>query len=119
MLWQGVSQLPDFKTNFPKWQPKAMREAVPQKDRLNDAGIDLVQQVSMPRALLSNRCATPPCVLGAPRRACCTPPPCLPDRASQMLAYTPNARITAKDALEHHYFKGLNRDTVGMIPLPF
>ena len=80
MLWQGVSQLPDFKTNFPKWQPKAMREAVPQKDRLNDAGIDLVQQ---------------------------------------MLAYTPNARITAKDALEHHYFNGLNRDTVGKIPLPF
>ena len=45
MLWQGVSQLPDFKTNFPKWQPKALREVVPQTDRLNDAGIDLVQQV--------------------------------------------------------------------------
>ena len=37
----------------------------------------------------------------------------------QMLAYTPNARITAKDALEHSYFNGLNRDTVGKIPLPF
>jgi len=80
MLWQGVSQLPDFKTNFPKWQPKALREAVPQTDRLNDQGLDLVQQ---------------------------------------MLAYTPNARITAKDALEHPYFNGLNRDTVGKIPLPF
>ena len=55
---------------------------------------------------------TSPCVLHPT-------PMCLPDRASQMLAYTPNARITAKDALEHHYFKGLNRDTVGMIPLPF
>ena len=48
MLWQGVSQLPDFKTNFPKWQPKALREVVPQTDRLNDAGIDLVQQVHTP-----------------------------------------------------------------------
>ena len=53
---------------------------MPQTDRLNDQGLDLVQQ---------------------------------------MLAYTPNARITAKDALEHPYFNGLNRDTVGKIPLPF
>jgi hypothetical protein len=36
-----------------------------------------------------------------------------------MLAYTPNARITAKDALEHPYFNGLNLDTVGKIPCPF
>jgi serine/threonine protein kinase len=27
-LWTGVSQLPDFKTNFPKWQPKQLREAL-------------------------------------------------------------------------------------------
>ena len=80
MLWQGVSQLPDFKTNFPKWQPKALREAVPHPDRLNDAGLDLVQQ---------------------------------------MLAYTPNQRIVAKDALEHPYFHGLDKNTVGTIPLPF
>ena len=79
-LWQGVSQLPDFKTNFPKWQPKVLRDAVPQTDRLNEAGLDLVKQ---------------------------------------MLAYTPQARITAKDALEHPYFNGLNLDTVGKIPLPF
>ena len=79
-LWQGVSQLPDFKTNFPKWQPKPLREAVPQTDRLNDAGLDLVKQ---------------------------------------MLLYTPQARITAKDALDHPYFAGLNLDTVGKIPLPF
>ena len=72
MLWQGVSQLTDFKTNFPKWQPKALREVVPQTDRLNDAGIDLVQQVhtaSPPArrrtaqakaALLSRPLTTPP-----------------------------------------------------------
>ena len=79
-LWTGVSQLPDFKTNFPKWQPKQLREVVPQTDRLNDEGLDLVKH---------------------------------------MLLYTPQARITAKDALEHPYFNGLNLDTVGKIPLPF
>ena len=79
-LWTGVSQLPDFKTSFPKWQPKQLREVVPQTDRLNDEGLDLVKH---------------------------------------MLLYTPQARITAKDALEHPYFNGLNLDTVGKIPLPF
>jgi hypothetical protein len=44
-LWQGVSQLPDFKTNFPKWQPKSLRDVVPQADRLNDAGLELVAQM--------------------------------------------------------------------------
>ena len=80
VLWQGVSQLPDYKTNFPKWQPKSLREAVPHPERLNDAGLDLV---------------------------------------AQMLAYTPNQRIVAKDALEHPYFHGLDKNTVGTIPLPF
>jgi len=79
-LWQGVSQLPDFKTNFPKWQPKPLRDAMPLVDRLSDVGLDLVKQ---------------------------------------MLYYTPQARITAKDALDHSYFAGLNLDTVGKIPLPF
>lgn len=74
-----MSQLPDFKSNFPKWNPKTMREAMPHPERLSDAGIDLV---------------------------------------SQMLAYTPNQRIVAKDALNHAYFNDLNKDTVGTIPLP-
>ena len=79
-LWQGVSQLPDYKTNFPKWSPKPLRDVVPQTDRLCDAGLDLI---------------------------------------AQMLAYTPNSRIVAKEALEHRYFDGLNTATVGTIPLPF
>ena len=78
-LWQGVSQLPDFKTNFPKWHPKPMREAMPHADRIDDHGVDLV---------------------------------------AQCLAYTPNQRIVAKDALNHPYFNGLNKETVGTVPLP-
>ena len=78
-LWQGVSQLPDFKTNFPRWKPKAMRDAMPHTERINDHGVELV---------------------------------------AQCLAYHPNNRITAKDALNHPYFNGLNRETVGTIPLP-
>jgi len=79
-LWQGVSQLPDFKTNFPRWAPKPLREVILHPDRLNDAGLDLV---------------------------------------AQMLAYTPNHRIVAKDALEHPYFDNLDKTRVGTIPLPF
>jgi cyclin-dependent kinase 2 len=80
-LWEGVSQLPDYKAEFPKWKPKALRDGIANLDssRLNDAGVDLV---------------------------------------AQMLHYTPNKRIVAKDALDHPYFNGLNKATVGTIPLP-
>jgi len=78
-LWQGVTQLPDYKKDFPKWSPKSFREAMPHPERLDDAGLDLV---------------------------------------SQMLAYTPSQRIVAKEALNHAYFDGLNKETVGTIPLP-
>ena len=40
------------------------------------------------------------------------------DLVAQMLHYTPNKRIVAKDALDHPYFNGLNKATVGTIPLP-
>ena len=74
-------QLPDYKAEFPKWKPKALRDGIANLDssRLNDAGVDLV---------------------------------------AQMLHYTPNKRIVAKDALDHPYFNGLNKATVGTIPLP-
>jgi len=80
-LWEGVSALPDYKAEFPKWKPKALRDGIANLDssRLNDAGVDLV---------------------------------------AQMLHYTPNKRIVAKDALDHPYFNGLNKATVGTIPLP-
>ena len=40
------------------------------------------------------------------------------DLIAQMLKYTPNERIGAKDALEHPYFANLDKATVGTIPLP-
>ena len=40
------------------------------------------------------------------------------DLVAQCLAYTPNQRIVAKDALNHPYFNGLNKETVGTVPLP-
>ena len=40
------------------------------------------------------------------------------DLTAQCLAYTPNQRIVAKDAMMHPYFDGLNKETVGTIPLP-
>jgi serine/threonine protein kinase len=43
--WPGVSLLPDFSTAFPNWQPTPLREAVPCADRLDDMGLNLVQQL--------------------------------------------------------------------------
>ena len=63
--WHGVSTLPDFMPAFPQWPPKPLREVMPHEDRLDDAGVHLVQQ---------------------------------------LLAYKPEARLTAKDALNHPYF---------------
>jgi len=40
--WPGVSALPAFNEDFPKWKRKPPRQAMPHPDRLNDAGVDLV-----------------------------------------------------------------------------
>lgn len=28
-LWEGVSRLPDYKANFPKWEPQNIKESIP------------------------------------------------------------------------------------------
>ena len=38
--WPGVSQLPDYKTNFPRWSGEGLRKAVPQ---LDNNGLDLLE----------------------------------------------------------------------------
>ncbi|XP_077213504.1 cell division control protein 2 homolog [Tasmannia lanceolata] len=63
--WPGVTSLPDFKSAFPKWLPKALATVVPD---LDPAGIDLL---------------------------------------SKMLCLEPSRRITARNALEHEYFRDL------------
>jgi serine/threonine protein kinase len=61
-LWEGVSDLPDFKPTFPKWRGKDLGELVPTVDA---EGINLL---------------------------------------SQMLAYHPRDRISARQALQHPWF---------------
>ncbi|CAJ1935929.1 unnamed protein product [Sphenostylis stenocarpa] len=63
--WPGVTSLPDFKSAFPKWQPKDLKTVVP---NLEPAGLDLL---------------------------------------SRMLRLDPSKRITARNALEHEYFKDI------------
>jgi len=41
-LWPGISTLPDFSENFPKWEPKDLRTQVPQLDAL---GVDLLSKM--------------------------------------------------------------------------
>ena len=44
--WPGVTALPDFQPAFPKWLPRPLRETcMPHTDRINDAGVALVQQL--------------------------------------------------------------------------
>lgn len=39
--WEGVEQLPDYKTAFPKWKPKNLKDVLPD---MEPAGIDLLQK---------------------------------------------------------------------------
>ncbi|KAJ3038412.1 Cyclin-dependent kinase catalytic subunit, partial [Rhizoclosmatium hyalinum] len=57
-VWPGISQLPDYKDNFPNWSPQPWKKTVPS---LEPDGIDLLQQflvydpayrISAKRALL-------------------------------------------------------------------
>lgn len=43
-LWPGVSQLPHFRVDFPKWSRHPLRSAMPHADRLDDAGVELVSR---------------------------------------------------------------------------
>ncbi|GAB0492661.1 hypothetical protein MMPV_003929 [Pyropia vietnamensis] len=41
-VWQGVSDLPDFKPTFPRWAPVSLRNTVP---ALDDVGLNLLTQM--------------------------------------------------------------------------
>lgn len=41
-VWQGVSDLPDFKPTFPRWSPVSLRNTVP---ALDDVGLNLLTQM--------------------------------------------------------------------------
>merc|ERR1719440_1307957 len=56
-MWPGLSELPDFKPTFPKWQPKGwanIRNTLPQ---LGSSGVDLLEQLMRynPSARISAR----------------------------------------------------------------
>jgi cyclin-dependent kinase len=38
--WPSVRELPDYKQNFPKWEPQDLKEQVP---GLDDLGMDLLR----------------------------------------------------------------------------
>jgi serine/threonine protein kinase len=40
--WPGISKLPDFKTTFPKWQKRSLKEALP---RMDANALDLLQKM--------------------------------------------------------------------------
>lgn len=48
--WPGVTELPDYKTSFPKWRPQSLHKVVPQLDHV---GLDLL---SVGRCFLVDLC---------------------------------------------------------------
>jgi len=56
-MWPGLSELPDFKTTFPKWQPKGWANIRNTLAQLGTTGIDLLDQLMYydPRARISAR----------------------------------------------------------------
>ena len=45
--WEGVEELPDYKTAFPKWKPKNLKDLLPE---MEPAGIDLLQVMGLVRS---------------------------------------------------------------------
>jgi len=58
-IWPGVSELPDFKPTFPKWQPKGWANIRNTLAQVGTTGIDLLEQLMKysPRARISARSA--------------------------------------------------------------
>merc|ERR1719238_2582037 len=44
-MWPGLSELPDFKPTFPKWQPKGWKNIRNTSAQLGATGIDLLEQL--------------------------------------------------------------------------
>jgi len=58
-MWPGLSELPDFKATFPKWQPKGWANIRNTQAQLGATGIDLLDQLMRysPSARISARSA--------------------------------------------------------------
>lgn len=44
-MWNGVTNLPDYKSTYPKWKPKRLTEVVPKLKYLDPQGIDLISKM--------------------------------------------------------------------------
>lgn len=110
-VWPGVSELPEYKADFPRFAPQSLAQAVP---RLDAQGLDLLT-VSI--LLLYT------VIFSANNMIDCFVMFLLilffinffsgKNKTKQkMLLYNPKARISAKMALQHPYFNGLDPSTI-------
>jgi serine/threonine protein kinase len=56
-MWPGLSELPDFKSTFPKWKPKGWENIRNTRAQLGHTGVDLLEQLMRynPSARISAR----------------------------------------------------------------
>ena len=80
--WSGVTSLPEFKSNFPQFQPQSLSKLFP---NIDPDAIDLLSVCFFLFFFIN----------------------LLILNLKQMLVYEPDRRITAKNALQHRYFHSL------------
>lgn len=90
IVWPGCTQLPDFKSSFPKWEPKSLPIAI-----VRHKADDLFKVKSLCFLLSSYS---------------------LFFVLQKLMTYDPNKRVSAKNAMNHPYFD--NVELVPNVALP-
>lgn len=108
-MWPGVSRLKNWH-EYPQWKPQQLSSAVP---HLDESGLDLLHVSSLAVSYLKSSVVLPYCLFRNINM-------CVSESKlifglwllQKMLRYEPSKRISAKEAMEHPYFDGIDKDSL-------